>query len=714
MSLTQQQVDQLKADEAAVEKAEADAAIARAKLASDLGKLTPDPVTPPPVVTPPVTLPAGLGVLATKMVARPKAAIMGAYVPDRWGHFLRVGFHSGGRYDRFQDAIELTGATQWPNGPASQWGPDGFGPTTTFAVWTEQVKLPDGTVGPLPFGLTGTLTLTVDGKPLATRSVNPTDTEIHFVVPQASLPADGLYSVTGLPADWGVLDYPMTSRSTAKQAPQTRVAVVSGSHSWGHRHFNGTAGQYSSAWVPPVFAPVEMPLAPRQYVPWPANFKDVSELTYIMLAVSRPNDVYRPSRLKSGAITTANSQNYEYQDISKAWPVWPALSGKRGRGNIICPTSLRETGRPTGGKVTGTEPWRVFAVDDDGTVRTLAGYEHDNTMPQYTDVKYDGVQQYPVEMPKLIGDWSAIPAARRGFRELWDIAWDSDSTTIDQASPLVGGEHTHVTGPVAFVTDTRNGRVCKLAFSATDRAAPCVVTEFLTGLSAPWGCEIVGNELFVTEQGGRLAAYDKHTGALLRSVVYPRAEGLRYWNGALYVGSAADLTVKLVDPATLTVIRTFCKVGSPGLNVNFVNLAVSKGYVATVTWSNGQFGWPVLFDPSGNLVPGFCAPAYKGSVARPKGHPISEDLSYVTAVSMNLDKGIITWGTVQEGLHRLAASLPTDIAVSPAVLQGQQKWDALDLPVLYGDNGFGLYGLPLPWGQHGPEVDAFLRSLGHT
>jgi hypothetical protein len=711
MSLSQTQLDTLKADELAVEQAVA-------KLKSDLSTLTVDVPVPPPVVLPPAPPPVQIPVITQKLVPRPQASIIGAMVPDRWGHWLRIGFHSGGRYDRFQNIIELTGATAWPNGPSTQWGPDGFGPTTTFVVYSEDVRRADNSVGPLQFGVPCTITITANGAPVGSVAVTATDIYAVVVVPMTSLPEGWIMvGCTGQPAGWGVLDYPMFVRKTAKAIAQPLTPVVTASHSWGHRHVNlAGQGRYASAWVPAKFEPIEVPLAPRTY-PTVTSFTGMGSLTYTMLAPYRPFDIYRPSKLKSGAITTANSQNYFMSDISKPLPSWATLSGKRGRGNIACPTSLRETGRPTGGKVTGTEPWRVFAVDDDGTVRTLAGYEHNNTMPQLTDVRSDGEQQWPTEAPTLVGDWSLVTL--KGFRELWDIVWDPDTTTIDPNSTPVGGEHTHVTGPVCFVTDTQNGRVCRLEFSATDRAAPCKVTEFIKGLSAPWGCEIVGQELFVTEQyGNKIGVYDKHTGAVTRSIVYTRPEGIRYstLDGLLYVGSVSDMSVRKIDPKTLSVVGTFCIIGPSGLNTRFVNVAVGDetflpGHVATVTWSNGDWGFPALFDPAGKRIVTFGSTSNNG-LPNPKGMPPPIELSYSTAVSIG--KGRMTFGTVQEGLHRLSGALPTDLDITATVLAGAKKWDDLDLVLLYGDVGFGYYGLPLPWGKYGPEVDAYLKAIGHT
>jgi hypothetical protein len=298
---------------------------------------------------------------------------------------------------------------------------------------------------------------------------------------------------------------------------------------------------------------------------------------------------------------------------------------------------------------------------------------------------------------------------------------------IDHAQPLVNGEPPHVgIGPKAYVTDTQNGRVCMIQcngggpagvalFGTNDRNAPAKVTEFIVGLSKPWGCEVVGATLHVAEQGGgKVTAYDKTTAAVQWSVPLPGAEGCRYQDGILYVGSAATRVLWKLDLATKTLTpHATVPVGY------YINVAVSdgsffpRGYTATVTWLDVQFGFPMVWDTNGKEVNrytlGFIPPSQGGKPM--KGMPFPNGISYPTAVS--LGDGRMTWGAVQEGLHRISAALPTDTFVDPLVLKGAQEWKDKHYDMLFEPRGFGFYGLPLPWGES-DAIDAYLKQYGHA
>jgi hypothetical protein len=638
-----------------------------------------------PVIVPPATIPPPTVTISQRTAGSP-LAIIGAIQPDKFGHNNRVGWSDGGRYLREQQAIELKG-------------------TVTLCLFTEQVVLSPGVVGPMPFGFTGFISLWVGNVFVRSASVDATMTEVRITFDVSKF-ADGWYpvTVTDIPAPWDVAEYDMLIRNGTGLIDT--MPVRAGSYSTRQR-----GGRFATCTVPAVFKPVEQPLPARDY-PAFQTVSSMDQLTYTMLAPYRENDVYRPGMLPNGVMTTCNRQNYYYSDMQKPMPLWPLLSGPRGRGTITCPTSLRETGRPNSGKVTGTDPWRVFAVENDGTVRTLAGYEHDSATPPYTNAG-TFTYWYGAGTPRLVGDWSAIPQNRRGFHELWDLAWYAPSLGLDPNAPPIGGEQPHLVNPVAFITDTQNGRVCRLEFDGHDRAAPPKITEFVTGLGKPWGCDFIGDVLYVSEQlGNRIQGYDVKTGVVVFTLPFTRPEGLRALDGDLYVGCLPSKAVWQVDPLT-GASAIFCNVPVDG-NSNFINLAVSdgtafpRGSVATVTWSNTQFGWPCVFDPSGKrittiqAISNFTANMTKGPV-----QPI--DLSYASCVS--LGDGRMTWGTVQEGLHRLSWALPTDSVPSAAAIAGQKKYQDQDLKLAYGDNGYGFYGLPLPTAD--AEIAAFLQSFGH-
>ncbi len=66
-----------------------------------------------------------------------------------------------------------------------------------------------------------------------------------------------------------------------------------------------------------------------------------------------------------------------------------------------------------------------------------------------------------------MSDWSAIPEERRGFHELWGLAWDPRTLGTNPSVAPIGCEQPNVVDPVAFVADRQNKRICKLGFSPT-------------------------------------------------------------------------------------------------------------------------------------------------------------------------------------------------------------------------------------------------------
>ena len=131
------------------------------------------------------------------------------------------------------------------------------------------------------------------------------------------------------------------------------------------------------------------------------------------------------------------------------------------------------------GNVYFIESWRIGKVTPDGTVVTLAGYRHKDIASYWND---------PTSA-ELVGDWSSIPPARRGFAQPWGMAWDPRTLVInEQVAPIPSenNEKPHVLGPTLYVSDTYRNRVLKIAYSATAHGIPPKITEFVTGLNEPW------------------------------------------------------------------------------------------------------------------------------------------------------------------------------------------------------------------------------------
>ena len=586
-----------------------------------------------------------------------------------------TGYYDGERYDRFQHQRVLAGAGVKLSCQTRDFASGGSIP---------------------PFGFAGPLTLTFDGKAVATTNVTADQNTATFNVDLTQI-AEGHYftDVTGAPAPWTTLGYAVYVLKGTTAKPQSTIPLIEGSYGMLHPH-GGGAPRHARTRVPAVYRPVEQPLAVREYPDYPSVPRK-ADLVCFQLSPVRDDDLYRPCVTAQGVWTTANNQRYGFWEYESAVPRISLLDGPRGRGCVVCPTGLRE-GR--NGKVYFVDPWRFGVVTAEGEVRTLAGYRH-KAPPSY----WNGAQDL-----ELVGDWSAIPVAERGFHELWDMAWDARTLTTDPNASPIGGDQPHVTGPVAFVTDTQRHRVCKLEFSPTVRDAPPRVTKFAT-TNRPWGCEFYNGQLWVTESGiHSVTVFDATTGAVVRRVQgILRPEGIRYQDGFMYVGSLPSRKVWKIDVSTFALSEHFTANVFDG-NSRFVNLAISdgtfgpRGMIALMHWSNNGLGHPHLYSPAGALIP------IDFGAKSPLG-PYWPTFSYGTAVSIG--GGRMTFGTVLEGLCRASKSLPTDKALSPLYAQGKREYMERGYHLTHGREGFGFFGLAQPWNVT-PAIDAYLLDHGHT
>lgn len=592
-------------------------------------------------------------------------------------------FGGGSAYDRFQTEQEITGPT-------------------TFTV-----RAFDN--GFLP---AGALTLQADGVALAT--VNPSgnfpSANIAFTQAVYDAQSEGwrCLGVAG-PAVGTSIDYFVYIRKGATAAPQTLMPVCTSSYTLEQVLTNHKPEGYQRAMVPAAFNPTLQPLTPR-LMPALTAPPSRDALVMTLLAPYHPEDEYRPNVSLTGVWNTANRQNYFYSDFSDAIPKWELLDGPRGRGTIICPMAIRPSLRPGGSaKEYVVEPWRVVVVGEDGAIRTLVGWRH-NGMPNY----WGGAQNL-----EFVGVWdTSVPAAqRKPFRELWDMTWDQSTLATDPNAPPIGGEQPHLVGPRMFLTDTQNGRIVDCRFSPTDRLAPPTLSVPITGLSEPWGCECIGNVLYVTERlGNKLNAYNKDTFALLWSLPINGATGLRYQDGFLFVGSLPDKKIYKVDVASHAVSVFKDVTAFVNNNSLFINLAISdgtfgpRGMVAMVSWSNANQGYPNLFSPNGSEIMSW---QWAGT-ARPglpwPGSGSEQALSYASAVGIG--DGHMTWGTVQEGLYRASKALATDVQPSAGYAAGAAEYYAKGFHLTNGNRGFGFYGVPQRWGVSA-NIDAYLQDNGH-
>ena len=599
------------------------------------------------------------------------------------------GFYFGDRYDRFQEPVILTGTT------------------ARLTVTTRNIA--DGGAR-IPFGFALPLTLTFDGRAVAAATTVAEASSVSFDVNLANLSGWFRTSVTGAPADWSVLDYAVF---IDKGQASTMMPVVIGSYALVHP-FPKTPYVHQFAMVPAAFRPREQPL-PQRECPSFSDLPARDKLVMTQLAICRQDDKHRPVR-KGRVLCTANRQDYFWSDVTEKRPWFHMLDGPRGRGTVVCPTHL-EVGTaapPSVGFVGNTyfcEPQRFGKVSASGEVVTLAGYRHNAPPTHWSDAQQD---------VQLVGDWSSIPADRRGFRELWGMAWDRRTFAIDEGAQPIPAERNlkpHVKGATAFLTDMLNNRVIKLEFAPTSHLPPPKVTEYLTA-AEPWDLVFVEpNLLYVSERKShRIVGYDIDTRKAVRTLQAAEPSGLYFLDGWLYYGSLAKKSVRKVNLATGQDIVAVDLTPFVDDNSKYVKLAVSdgtfgpRGMLGVVTWSNIGYGYPNLFRPDGKEIDGWlwAGNARLGPMWPGQGDPAP---GYATAVAFGF--GRMLCGTVHEGLMQLSKALPTDRPLPADYAEGLKQWYTRGYQLTDGHRGFGLYGQALPWGVS-PEIDVFLTANGHV
>ncbi|MCC6194688.1 MAG: choice-of-anchor D domain-containing protein, partial [Burkholderiales bacterium] len=597
------------------------------------------------------------------------------------------------RYERMQHAVILSGSSN------------------KVRLFTNDFVR--GGVG-VPFGADLALTLTFDGKSVATASVKAADKAVAFDVDLSGL-AEGWYlaSVQGLDASWSVLDYGVYVRKGASALAHALMPVTTASH---ELIFEGQ-GRYQTTWVPTRFEPVTVPYPARAFPDHPA-IPARKDLVITSLAVPRPGDLYRPAVTKDGVWTTANRENYFYFDFEQGKPLLPMLDGPRGKGNIVSPVHLEVGSAAPGGVLRGNvyfiESWRFGKVTPDGTVVTLAGYRHKDVASYWQD---------PTSA-ELIGDWSSIPVGRRGFAQPWGMAWDPRTLGINETAapiPSEGNEKPHIYGPVAYISDTYHNRVLKLQFDARAHAVPPKVTEFIIGLNQPWDVIAVGVELYVSDRmNNAIKVFDMDTGALVKTIPVTQPEGMALLDGWLYYASVKSKSIRKINLATgenllISDPTVAGSVMSYHINNNsrYMKIAVSdgsfgpRGMIAYTTWSNSYYGYPILIDgATGKMIDWIATKS--GEQVRGMNPPLG---SYSSAVGIG--HGRMLFGTAEDGLHVVSEALPTDPVVDAAKYKaGREQWQAKGYGLTHGYAGYGFYGLPLPWGVT-PEIDYFLTANLH-
>ena len=499
-----------------------------------------------------------------------------------------------------------------------------------------------------------------------------------------------------------------------------------------------TGRTHAMVWERPTYTPTPAPLVRREY-------PDVTAATKVHAkCVTRPErgvNLTVPSMTARGVVTAANVQSYFWYRQLDRWPTVPLLDGPRGVGthgqttHIEVGTGARFPGGPLMHNFYFSDPWRVSRGKEDGSSETLVGYRHKG-MASYWG---DGANQKTLE---LVGDWSAIPAERRGLWNVRSFCWDEKSLAVDEsAAPIPSEENRlpHVVAPVMYITEQResgkgvkaDGRVLRVEFNARAHGVPPKVTELAAGLPGPWGIVDWGDRVIVAlRNASRVIAIDKATGAqevLLQgdatmapvgqngipSLIGTRdvrraqpvltPECLKILDGHLYIGSFAAESVKRIDLATREIDQGYMTPVWMQRQSWFVEFALSdgtfgpRGTVFAQTWGQSDHASAYGTQPDGK--------AFKAHLG---AAPWAMGTGYPCAVAVGL--GRLYTASSNLGITRYGAATAGDLTINGTLYrQGEAEWDAMHGNLRWGSMGFGDHGHALPWGKSA-AVDHYLMA----
>ena len=184
----------------------------------------------------------------------------------------------------------------------------------------------------------------------------------------------------------------------------------------------------------------------------------------------------------------------------------------------------------------------------------------------------------------------------------------------------------------------------------------------------------------------------------------------------LYFGSMAMKQVRRVHLET-GAMEVVCAVPVDG-NTQFFKIAVSdgtfgpRGTIFVWSWSNAQFGFPFTWLPEGGpLFPRWSGPSRLWSWYEQSGGAGMWN-QFVYGTSGGVRNGMLVCGGASEGLQIITAAQAGDVQTSAAAQRGAREYKQRGLNLIHGHNGFGYYGLPLPWGVSA-DIDAYLELCGH-
>jgi hypothetical protein len=441
-----------------------------------------------------------------------------------------------------------------------------------------------------------TYTLHIDGEPVSTVTVPAGRANWFFTFKAPTTPGWVTLTTSGRAENESDIRY----FALVKGGKSEMVPVVQSSLELSERHTDKT---HAWAWVP-VGPGVARPTKDHEYMPVTVESEQIADQLV-------PGDQYPPTLLHEafGDTIAVGNQAYYWDQVIRLNRKWPDVilkDGPRGIGTL-CFTTHIEIGRGTQTEdpnsaprknIYACDPWRVVRITNTGHITTLVGYRHESGL--------SGVE------PELVGDWSAIPAERRGFDLLWGMCWDSRTTlhnidTAAQPIPAEDNRKPHLTGPRMYVADSKRKRICRVEFDGSSHTTPAKVSEVATGRGF-WDCvedpttntmiasirdehrvvrmtfdgeileTLIQNDLTMPGGAGldaRHVAWPRGTVDEVRAQPILAPEGLYLLDGLLYIGSKAQGQITVLDMSTLKIARRVPVVITG--NSMFVKLAVSDG-----------------------------------------------------------------------------------------------------------------------------------------
>ena len=465
---------------------------------------------------------------------------------------------------------------------------------------------------------------------------------------------------------------------------------------------------------------------------------------------------HRPATTKRGIVVTEGYQGYPHWHFHGSAPRQPMLDGPRGKAVIAYPTAMW---MGHGGNIYGCEPFNFWRVNSDGKKTTFAGLRHTKA-PHWEDMESSAD---PLASPfvEIVGDWDpAIPQARRFPWECWGLTFDMRTAALDRSLPTADHppfgqvlQHSGE-GPVAFLT-CRFGRILRAQFHAARPNDPPTMTEFVTGLSDPWGLALDGDVLYVTERTGhRISMWSATDGRSLGNLIelagsapggmvdserrwqVPNLaaarmlnilapEGLHVQDGYAYWGSFAQANVKRINLATREV-EVCCRVPIFNDQSRYVFIALSDGTfgprnaIFTTTFDNQYRGRPRCYVPDAGVDPsdkqalthasGWWWTEDGPSVIRGPGGKTSVG---IYPMAMAIGNGMLALGSSGHGLDVfIKATLGEPLPNIARAQAGRYKYSAKGYRQLHGNFGWGHVDTPLPWGEDA-DIDYWLELSGH-